>query len=233
MGLSWHLLSSQWMAGCAITASDDEESESMMIQQLTQLSTTQAEQIDTLLAESFPPGELTPIEELTAHVNSGLAVALVTVDDAQVINGLSLVYTMPTSGDLYLFYLAVSPDARGQGLGARLFAETQVFTQGQPDADYLYWEVHQPKTDDAQDLDNRRVRFYQRLGGLHLDYVTGPGFYEGEHFHPLWLMCVLKTAQQPLPEIERVCTWVRDIYELLYPHELDVRDEIIANLRKS
>jgi hypothetical protein len=86
----------------------------------------------------------------------------------------------------FLYYLAVDPATRGQGLGAWLLQKTlehlpadAAACAGAPPRG-LIWEVERPADADApeeQDLRQRRINFYKRSGSLllpQLDFLAPP-----------------------------------------------------------
>jgi GNAT superfamily N-acetyltransferase len=92
-------------------------------------------------------------------------------------------FAQPNLG--YLMYLATRPDQRGRGYGAWLFtrglAEIERMARSKHAAPprAAFWETRWPgdaPTDAERDRRQRRIRFYQRLGGqaLPLDYTCPP-----------------------------------------------------------
>lgn len=132
-----------------------------------------------------------------------------------VIVGLSVSY-VPSEDYFWLFeYAAVAPWARGDGVGAQLFAASHELAGTQRIA---LIEVDADRGEDAQ---ARRLNFYRRLdcrklGGLSyilpLDAFGTPP--------PMWLLALAQPDVKAL-DIDLVERWLRSIYEDVYARRLD------------
>jgi GNAT superfamily N-acetyltransferase len=162
--------------------------------ELTETGSDIARQAFALYEASFPPAERVPVEamqrtvERWAHArpeNGSMPHFWIAIRDEQVLGLSSWSYfCKPRLG--FLYYLAVDPATRGQGLGAWLLQKTLEHLQADASAcdgappRGLIWEVERP-ADAAvpaeRDLRQRRIHFYQRSGSLllpQLDFLAPP-----------------------------------------------------------
>lgn len=141
-----------------------------------------------LYRSAFPPAERDPEESILASIRQRRGVAAsggylahfyAAVQDSQVLGLAFYGYYRDTSLGI-LYYLAVQPELRGQGMGAWLFK--RILAQLPQDAlncaglppRGLAWEVERPvdaASPAERDMRQRRIHFYQRHGGLLLDQV--------------------------------------------------------------
>jgi len=144
---------------------------------------------------SFPPAERIPtsriLNGLHEHArgvpNSRHVLAAVPVSSASLIPDrlvtdhaqtdqriLALLYTSdpPGSPAGFLWYFAVQPALRGQGLGAQLYRS--VLDRLGPQVRALFFDVEDPRqmaTPAEQELARRRLAFYRRMGARPLDGI--------------------------------------------------------------
>lgn len=72
-----------------------------------------------------------------------------------------------------LWYLAVSRNDRGAGIGSEVYAEVVRRVRKEiPHASALVYEVERPESADDGEMAGRRIRFYQRNGGFVLTGVA-------------------------------------------------------------
>jgi len=151
--------------------------------ELTEADTNITRQALALYESAFPPAERVPVESIIASIRQrGRADGCVphfftAVKDARAL-GLSFYGYFRDVRLGFLYYLAVQPELRGQGLGAWLFHQTLAqlpqdakSTGGEPPRG-LVWEVERPVDADTpaeRDLRQRRINFYRRNGALLLD----------------------------------------------------------------
>jgi GNAT superfamily N-acetyltransferase len=164
---------------------------------LLELSQTESEIINQALAlyvASFPPAERAPAEGIAASIQRVKEVDVRTgyvphhfaaLQDGQV-TGISFYGYFCQERLGFLYYLAVNPALRGQGLGGWLFRRTAA--QLSEDASAcrnepprgLVWEVERPadaEMPDERSLRQRRIQFYERQGALllqGLDFLAPP-----------------------------------------------------------
>lgn len=95
-----------------------------------------------------------------------------------------------------LWYLAVHPDFRGQGLGSQLYG---MIRAGYPEARALVYEIERPdqaRTAGDREQAERRIAFYRRLGGrvaLNLRFWMSVGDWQ-----PKTLMYLVIHPLQPM-----------------------------------
>lgn len=129
---------------------------------------------------------------------------------------------MPQSEAAALWYLAVDPDRRGQGLGAAVYAELRSLLQaGQPGIRALLYEVQDPNHCDSPEETrdaHRRIAFYKRcgahlLGGIEYSQSVGwqppvPMLIMAHPFVPMTADQVGEIAQQVFGEsLKQVGAW--------------------------
>jgi GNAT superfamily N-acetyltransferase len=164
---------------------------------LLELSQCESEIINQALALyelSFPPAERDPAEGIAASIQRVKEVDVrrgyvphhfATLQDGQV-TGISFYGYFCQARLGFLYYLAVDPAQRGQGLGGWLFRKTAAqlsadasACQGEPPRG-LVWEVERPvdaETPDEHSLRQRRIAFYERQGAQlleGLDFLAPP-----------------------------------------------------------
>jgi GNAT superfamily N-acetyltransferase len=162
--------------------------------ELTETDSDIARQAFALYEASFPPAERVPVEAMQRSIerwnhtrpeNGSMPHFWIAIRDEQVL-GLSSWCYFCKSRLGFLYYLAVDPATRGQGLGAWLLQKTlehlpadATACAGAPPRG-LIWEVERPADAAApaeRDLRQRRINFYQRSGSLllpQLDFLAPP-----------------------------------------------------------
>lgn len=124
-----------------------------------------------LYETAFPPTErvlvsriLSALEQIEQGRGNGRRLACST-DSAGRLTSLLDTYEPPALEAGFLWYLAVIPALRGQGLGARLYR--RAFEQMRPAVKALFFDVEDPremKTPQDVECAVRRIAFYRRLG---------------------------------------------------------------------
>jgi GNAT superfamily N-acetyltransferase len=181
------------------------------LMELTETGSDIACQAFALYEASFPPAERVPVEAMQRSIerwtharpeNGSMPHFWIAIRDEQVLGLSSWSYfCKPRLG--FLYYLAVDPAIRGQGLGAWLLQNTlehlpadAAVCGGAPPRG-LIWEVERPAdapTPAERDLRQRRIHFYHRSGGLllpQLDFLApplAPGLPEVP-YHVMFLPC--------------------------------------------
>jgi GNAT superfamily N-acetyltransferase len=170
--------------------------------ELTDTTTEIARQSLALYESAFPPAERVPVESIINSIRQrGRASGkegyvphfFTAVQDSRAV-GLAFYGYFSHTRLGFLYYLAVQPDLRGQGLGAWLLGKTiemlpqdAAATGGEPSRG-LVWEVERPvdaSTPDERELRQRRINFYARSGALlleGLDFLAPP---LGENLPPV------------------------------------------------
>jgi GNAT superfamily N-acetyltransferase len=156
--------------------------------ELTDIRSEIAHQAFNLYEASFPPAERDPVEVIKERIlrrehndqqSDTISHFLIVKREAQVLGLASYAYFDSTRLG-FLFYLAVDPALRGQGLGAWLLQKINARLSqdasacgGSPPRG-LMWEVERPldaETPAEQEMRQRRIQFYQRNGAVLLDQV--------------------------------------------------------------
>lgn len=144
-------------------------------------SDNHAEAILAIYEQSFPPEERRPYADANAFesfVSSNskiFSILVITPTDGGEPLGFVTVWEFPEF--LYIEHLAVSPEARGAGLGAKLVTEVADRAEALGKGVLLEVEIPEPSassdssepsyssdSSDSSDLAARRIRFYERLG---------------------------------------------------------------------
>jgi GNAT superfamily N-acetyltransferase len=156
--------------------------------ELTDPDSVIARQALKLYESAFPPAERTPLDGIKASIRQRGQVdpaggyiphffAAVREDRALGISFYGYYREMRLG---FLYYLAVDPEQRGQGLGGWLLQMTlanlrsdATRSNGLPPRG-LIWEVERPvdaETSAEREFRQRRINFYQRNGALLLDRI--------------------------------------------------------------
>lgn len=115
-----------------------------------------------LYESAFPRAEREPPSVIIESVRGGAGLAIRARADGVTV-GLATTHLLRDPAATFLVYLAISKQQRNQGLGPRLVAEA---VRAAPPA--LVWEVDPPgsaRSPEARLLRERRIQFFQRLGG--------------------------------------------------------------------
>ena len=115
----------------------------------------------------------------------------------------------------FLIYLAVAPECKGQGHGGALlnFA-SQAVESSTPACHGLIWEVDRPQDADDEAERNKRTRrlgFFQRHAGRHLEAPYLQPALDGEHVVPMHLMTRLFAKSAP-PDLGTINQMIQSIY---------------------
>jgi ribosomal protein S18 acetylase RimI-like enzyme len=196
---------------------------------------SQLEQIRAIYEDSFPPSEQVPFDDIAASIAEFLMLVVAREgDESARIMGFALVTTLPDVKLAYLPYFATHRDSRNRGIGARLFRFMVDELARLGDWRALIWEVEMPNPDDPGDVKNRRIGFYERLGGRIISSATSycmPNL-ETSGVVPSRLMW-LPLGDDDWPETptkSTVIAWIKSLYAHDYPGYAALCDEIIAGM---
>ncbi len=161
-----------------------------------------------VLAPSFPPAELVPLDAFLADGRDGRHPALGVVHDDRVVAS-AVASWAEASRVLLVEYLAIAPGGRGGGIGGMLLAESVARWRAELDPVLVVGEVEHPAHHVGSEQHGdpaARLRFYARHGGRVLDLpyfqpgVAGPG----SPRVPALLLVALATAAGPAHGADRV-----------------------------
>jgi ribosomal protein S18 acetylase RimI-like enzyme len=153
---------------------------------------------------AFPPNErmlvsyhLNLLKE-KAQGGAGQYSMLAVVDVERTLKGIVQYQSIPEIGVVYLWYLAIQPGDRSQGLGSQVYR--QMLERFDP-ATYqvLLFEVEKPElaeNEEHRKLSERRITFYRRLGAQLLggvNYLQSVGPHQ-----PLTPMHIMIHALRPI-----------------------------------
>ncbi|MFE7407371.1 GNAT family N-acetyltransferase [Isoptericola sp. NPDC057559] len=136
-----------------------------------------------VLAPSFPPAELTSLEDLRAGCRAGAQTALGVERDGRVAAGIVASWS-PSTRVLLVDYLAIAPGGRGGGVGGLLLDRSVAAWRAERSPALVLAEVEHPAHHPAHPQHGdpaARLRFYARHGAraLALPYfqpgMGGPG----------------------------------------------------------
>lgn len=146
-----------------------------------------------LLAPAFPPSELEPVEWLVEGVGAGAATVVVTDDD----NGpVAVAVTEQVNPEAVLLaYFATRGDARGRGVGSRLYSQMLERVRRYDHPTLVLAEVERPDRhagSEAHGDPAARLRFYGRLGArvLDLPYFQPPLAAGADPVHGMLLLAL-------------------------------------------
>lgn len=126
-----------------------------------------------LYETAFPPEE----RVFTSRLLNGVKTQreyhmLAAVDESGGLAGLAFYNELPEAQSAFLWYLAVLPDLRGQGIGAWLYQAVLQHLDKNDRAMFLDVEIpEEMRTPAEREMAARRIRFYQRLGAYRLSGV--------------------------------------------------------------
>lgn len=186
--------------------------------------------VRAIYESNFPPVMQKPFRLIDEGVADG-TIMLLAACDAGIPLGFATIARLPAAQAMYLSYFAVDSAAQNQGIGSRLFQFMAETLERATQANVLVWEVEAPERDPAA-IENRRIRFYERLGariaGMAATYRM-PDLEPGQTI-PLRLMWLLLAGRTARPHRDEVAAWIQDIYDMVYPGEDDLAAAIIAEL---
>lgn len=188
-------------------------------------SNRELKQIQLIYEASFPPAESKPFELIAARLHVGEYLCYVTELQGSIV-AFALLLPLTSSGCTFLEYIAVNQDHQSRGLGSELLR----FIIGDLGS-RLVWEVEPCANSDADDIRNRRLRFYERLGGQLIKLSTTyamPNFEKGGDGIPLRLMQFPAGEQ---PDEYAVAAIVSAIYSTAYAGRDELRDIILRDLK--
>lgn len=192
-------------------------------------------QIEAIYDVSFPPYERKPfwlISDAMQAGNYSVFIMRVISGETNQVVGFALLRPLRTSQAMYIEYFAVAPALRGRGIGSTMFRSMLAFLSN-ISTSALIWEVDPPEK--ADDLNTRRVKFYERFGGKLIEQSKQygmPNYFKGSGMLPLRLMWKPLRSEHEQPTKPELIAFIRDIYETEYPRGDSVRDEILAKLDK-
>ncbi len=204
------------------------------VEHLADPTTTDLEQLEPIYIAGFPPSERDPFEALVYAIRQGELLLLVARDGGvggEITGFMLLLPLLPGTTAAYLPYFAIDEHRRGQGIGSQLFGFMRDFLADRRQVDAVVWEVEAQVPGNREALPNRRLRFYQRLGGRLVTMIPNyrmPNFEGG--IIPAHLMWIPIGVRQHDPDRAEVVSWVRSIYAIGYPHHLDLCEQIVAEL---
>jgi ribosomal protein S18 acetylase RimI-like enzyme len=195
---------------------------------------TELQQVQSIYESNFVPCERKPFDSIIPRITSGKYICLVarTEDEPRNIVAFALLMLLPETNLAFLEYIAVDITAQGRGCGSDFLLFTAAYFRENKLADGVIWEV-EPPTDHPAENQNRRIRFYEKLGGEMLTHSTNymmPDYELQSGGVPLRLM---QLSLQQQPDKARVAAIVKDIYRVAYSESAKLRDEILSGLSKS
>jgi len=175
-----------------------------------------------LYDEAFPRSEREPPRVVIESVERGVALAVRARQGSETI-GLATTHRLKNPPASFLVYLAVSKEHRNQGLGPKLF---EAVTRGGPPE--VVWEVDHParaRSTEERTLRERRVAFFERLGGkvVLASYQQPP--VNGDEAIPMMLM-----ARGVVDTSEMIEALVRAIYFEKYGAANGIDRELLERL---
>lgn len=203
----------------------------ILYESLLQPSQPDLDQIERIYDASFPPAERKPFEHIVARFKRGgyyCAVARFAEDST--ILGFALMLPMPGSSWVLLGYFAVDERYRGLSVGSKLLGFAIEYLRDNNLGQGVILEVEPPENDDPADEKNRRIRFYERLGGGIVELSAGfvmPNYETGQGGVPLLLMQLPLEKQ---PGKAEVAAMVTGIYAVGYAGWEELRDGILRGL---
>src|SRR5882724_4805549 len=169
-------------------------------QHLTTFAPDALEQIQAIYDVSFPREERKPFWMVADAMQKGrYDVFVMTQETASKIVAFGLLVPLRVSHAMYIEYYAVAPHLRGRGIGSQLYVSVVAFFN-KTDRSAIVWEVDPPEQ--AGDDNERRIRFYERLGA-HLIKQSKqygmPNYFKGSGILPLRMMWQSLHREQEQP----------------------------------
>ena len=196
---------------------------------ITQLVGAHLTQFQEIYESSFEEYERDPLEDVIQDVASEKMILLAALENEQIV-GFAAFYTLEISNEMYLPYLALSPKMRGQGLGSQFFNFMIDYLSKNTPSKRLLWEVKTPASDDETLIENRRVRFYEKLGSRRVMFAPNYRIPYLENTYSYYLYWIsLKETVDSITHAD-VISWVKDIYAIYYPESTALMATIIAEI---
>jgi GNAT superfamily N-acetyltransferase len=191
--------------------------------------------IQDIYESNFPPVMQKPFAVIAGGSRDGSVIVLVARDEGQPgrIVGIATLAYLPGTPTLYLGYLAVDQRLHNRGIGGQLFRFTVAFVTDHTSVETLVWEVEAPEPGDPAHIHNRRIRFYERLGAQVVTLASTyrmPDGNPGSGTIPLRLMWYPLGGRTTPPLKPEVASWIKDIYDLVYPGSEALAAQLIAEL---
>lgn len=191
-------------------------------------------QVRHIIETNFEPVMQKPFCDIIDGTRDDSITLLVARDSAPPghLAGIATLTTLTSSAAIYLGYLAVETNQHNQGIGGALFRFMVDFVQAHTSTNALVWEVEAPHADPGH-INNRRIRFYERLGGR---VITAAPTYRmpddqgGSGTIPLRLMWLPVRERTAPPSRAEIAAWISDIFRLFYPDQGALLAQLIAEL---
>jgi GNAT superfamily N-acetyltransferase len=186
------------------------------LEELTSADGEPFRQLFAIYAASITPREQKPEDWLRAMVVAPEYRVWIAQDAGRVL-GFSILFTPPAKGFALLEYMAVSPERRGHGFGAKLFlrtAERALTPQGAQLPVLLEVDSDREASSD-RDVRTRRLHFYRRLGCKKIAGLRYRMPLQGVGAAPEMDLMIYRVAAAPvaLRDLEQ---WLRTIYQDVY-----------------
>jgi GNAT superfamily N-acetyltransferase len=197
-----------------------------------ELASGDLDQIRVIYEASFSPSLKEPFPALIEPVMHGQA-ALYLASAHHRVGGFAVAVPLGIAGVNYLAYLAVAPKQRGKSIGSSLFRCVVNEAYRRTGARELLWEVERPDVAaGTDDINRRRIVFYERQGAVLLDCVSdfrmpdlaGPGSVPG------MLMWTSVVDRPPLQAVE-IEAYVIALYSDIYGRDQD--DALVRHVLRS
>jgi len=181
---------------------------------------------------SFPAAERKPFEQIADGIARGAYTCMVARahDEPNGIAAFAFTLPLPDTMAAFLEYMAVRVERHGQGIGSALFDAVIRESARHRPASQIVWEVEPPDSADPLNHSNRRLRFYERLGGRLVTLSTAyrmPDYERRTDGVPLRLMLVPMEAQ---PDKKTASALIKSIYDAAYSEHIALRDRILRDL---
>jgi len=191
--------------------------------------------IRDIYESNFPPVMQKPFTVIAEGSRDGSVIVLVACDEGQPgrIMGIATLAQLAGTPTLYLGYLAVDQRLHNRGIGGQLFRFVVEFVTDHTSAGALVWEIEAPEQGDPMHIHNRRIRFYERLGAQVVTLASTyrmPDGNSGGGTIPLRLMWYPLHGRTAPPAKPEVASWIKDIYDLVYPGSDALAAQLIAEL---